>query len=138
MAEFPLTLPTPHQAVSALRPRVALPTWGLRLAAITYLGLFIAVPVLVVTIKGLENGVDAFWESINRPAAISALRLTLWTGALAAVINTVMGTMTAYVLVKYRFPGKALFNTFIDLPFAIPTLVTGVMLVLLYGPQTII
>src|SRR5690606_36614033 len=53
-----------------------------------------------------------------------------------AVINTVMGTLTAYVLVHYRFPGKRLLDAVIDLPFAIPTLVTGVTLVLLYDPQT--
>jgi sulfate transport system permease protein len=55
-----------------------------------------------------------------------------------AIINTIVGTLTAYVLVHYRFPGKRLLDTIIDLPFAIPTLVTGVMLVLLYGPQTVI
>jgi sulfate transport system permease protein len=53
-----------------------------------------------------------------------------------ALINTVMGTLTAYVLLAYKFPGRQLFNTLVDLPFAIPALVAGVMLVLLYGPQT--
>jgi sulfate transport system permease protein len=53
-----------------------------------------------------------------------------------AVINAVMGTMTAYVLVRFKFPGRSLLNAIIDLPLAIPTLVTGVMLVVLYGPQT--
>jgi ABC-type molybdate transport system permease subunit len=64
-----------------------------------------------------------------------ALTLSLWTAAVMAVINAVMGTLTAYVLVRYSFPGKRLLNGLIDLPFAIPTLVTGVMLVVLYGPQ---
>jgi sulfate transport system permease protein len=54
------------------------------------------------------------------------------------VINTIFGTLTAYVLVRYRFPGRSVFNVIIDLPFAIPTLVTGVMLVVLYGPQSVI
>lgn len=114
--------------------RIPWGTWGLRLAAITYIGLLVALPVFVVAVKGLENG--QFWDSITHPIAYHALRLTVWTAAVMALLNTVMGTLTAYVLVKYRFPGKALFNAFIDLPFAIPTLVTGVMLVLLYGPQT--
>ncbi len=114
--------------------RIPWGTWGLRLAATTYIGLLVALPVFVVAVKGLENG--QFWESITHPIAYHALRLTVWTAAVMALLNTVMGTLTAYVLVKYRFPGKALFNAFIDLPFAIPTLVTGVMLVLLYGPQT--
>jgi sulfate transport system permease protein len=69
------------------------------------------------------------------PAAWSALKLTLWTAAVMTLINTVMGTITAYVLVRYGFRGKTLLNSLIDLPLAIPTLVTGVMLVILFGPQ---
>lgn len=110
--------------------------WALRLTAVLYVGLLVAVPVVVIAIKGLEGGLGEFWESVSHPIAYNAIRRTLWTSAVMTVINTIMGTLTAYVLVKYRFPGKALFNAFIDLPFAIPTLVTGVMLVLLYGPQT--
>jgi sulfate transport system permease protein len=112
--------------------------WGLRLSAITYLFVFVAVPVIVVTVEGFRPGLDAFWTSLTRPAAISAVWLTVWTAAVMTVLNMVMGTLTAYVLVTYRFPGKDLFNSLVDLPFAIPTLVTGVMLVLLYGPQTAI
>ena len=77
-----------------------------------------------------------FGRSLTRPAARAALALSLWTAAVMTVINAVFGTLTAYVLVRYRFPGRALLNALIDLPFAIPTLVTGVMLVILYGPQT--
>jgi sulfate transport system permease protein len=61
--------------------------------------------------------------------------LTLWTSAVMTVINTIMGTLTAYVLVRYQFPGKGILNSIVDLPLAIPTLVTGVMLVILFGPQ---
>ena len=111
-------------------------SWGLRLAALSYLGLFILVPLVVISIQGFRDGLDTFWTSATRPIALSAIGLTMWTAAVMAVINTIMGTLTAYMLVSYKFPGKALFNTLIDLPFAIPALVTGVMLVLLYGPQT--
>jgi sulfate transport system permease protein len=75
---------------------------------------------------------------VRLPIAWSALVLTLWTAALMACINGVMGTVTAYVLVRFRFPGKALLSAVIDLPLSIPTLVTGVMLVILFGPQTAI
>jgi len=88
--------------------------------------------------EGLRHGLDTFWSNINQPTAFSAIWLSVWTAALMTVINTVMGTLTAYVLVHYRFPGKRLLDTIIDLPFAVPTLVTGVMLVLLFGPQTVI
>lgn len=92
--------------------------------------------MIVVNVEGFRAGWDAFWTSLTRPAAINAVWLTLWTAALMTVINVIMVMLTAYVLVSYRFPGKEILNTLVDLPFAIPTLVTGVMLVLLYGPQT--
>jgi sulfate transport system permease protein len=98
----------------------------------------VAVPVLVVNIQGFRGGLETFWSSLMNPVAGRALLLTLWTAAVMALINVVMGTLTAYVLVRYRFPGKDLLNTLVDLPFAIPTLVTGVMLVILYGPQSAI
>lgn len=80
----------------------------------------------------------ALWRDITNPIALSALRLTLLTAVAMTVINAVMGTLTAYVLVRYRFFGGKLLNSLIDLPFAIPTLVTGVMLVVLYGPQQVL
>jgi sulfate transport system permease protein len=113
-------------------------SWGLRLAAFSYLGLFVVVPLVVISAQGFRDGLATFVASVTKPVALSAIGLTIWTAAVMAVINTIMGTLTAYMLVSYRFPGKALFNTLIDLPFAIPSLVTGVMLVLLYGPQTAI
>ncbi len=121
-----------------LNPQVPFGAWGLRAAALTYLLVLVAAPVLIIAFEGLRNGWDIFWGTISQPVAASAIWLSVWTAALMAVINTLMGTLTAYVLVHYRFPGKRLLDTIIDLPFAIPTLVTGVMLVLLYGPQTVI
>lgn len=112
--------------------------WGLRVSAITYLLVFVAVPIFVVNVEGLRGGLEAFITSLARPAALNAILLSVWTATVMTIINMVMGTLTAYVLVTYRFPGKNLLNTLVDLPFAIPTLVTGVMLVLLYGPQTTI
>ena len=70
------------------------------------------------------------------PGATAAIRLTLITSTLAALINAVMGTMLAYVLVRFSFPGKRFLSAVVDLPLAIPTLVTGVMLVALYGPAS--
>jgi sulfate transport system permease protein len=107
-------------------------------AAFTYLIVLLLIPLAVIFQDGLREGLTGLWAAISLPIAASALRLTLWTSALMAVINAVMGTITAYVLVRYSFPGKALLNAIVDLPLAIPTLVTGVMLVVLYGPQSII
>jgi sulfate/thiosulfate transport system permease protein len=110
----------------------------LRVAALSYLLLFIAVPLFVIGVEGFRHGLDTFISGISEKVALSAIGLTIWTAAVMTVINVVMGTLTAYVLVSFQFPGKRLLNAIIDLPFAIPTLVTGVMLILLYGPQTAI
>jgi sulfate transport system permease protein len=109
--------------------------WGLRLIAFTYLALMLLIPLAVIFQDGLREGLTGLWEQITSPVAWSALKLTLWTSAMMTLINTVMGTLTAYVLVRYHFPGKSLLNSVIDVPLAIPTLVTGVMLVVLFGPQ---
>jgi sulfate transport system permease protein len=109
---------------------------GLRFAALTYLLVFTAVPVWVIFTNGLAAGVETFFARLTRPDVINAIQLSVFTALIMTLINTVMGTLTAYVLVAYRFPGKRLFNLLIDVPFAVPTLVIGVMLVLAYGPQT--
>jgi sulfate/thiosulfate transport system permease protein len=112
--------------------------WGIQSAAWTYVTLMLLIPLAVIFQDGLRDGLGALWQSVTSPIAWSALRLTLWTSALMAVVNAIMGTLTAYVLVRYHFPGKSLLNAIVDLPLAIPTLVTGVMLVVLYGPQSFI
>lgn len=109
--------------------------WGIRGTAISYLLLFIVLPLSSIFVTGLKDGPTAFWNDVTNEVAFAALRLTLITAALTTVVNLVMGTMTAYVLVRYEFRGRSLLNAAIDMPFAIPTLVMGVMLVVLYGPQ---
>ncbi len=106
--------------------------WSVRAAALTYLAALLIIPLTIILQDGLRGGL---WRALAQPVAQHALWLTIWTAGLMALINAVMGTLTAYVLVRYRFPGKALLNALVDLPFAIPTLVAGVMLVALYGPQ---
>jgi sulfate transport system permease protein len=105
--------------------------WGV----FAYVGFLIALPLAALLSRGLGEGLAAVWRAAMAPAAADALLLTLTTAALMAVVNAVMGTATAWVLVRYEFPGRALLSGLVDLPFAIPTLVTGVMLVLLFGPQ---
>ncbi|MFT3890710.1 MAG: sulfate ABC transporter permease subunit [Anaerolineales bacterium] len=109
--------------------------WGIRSAALSYLAVLLIIPLIIILQDGLREGLGEFWHQVSLPAAWSALKLTLWTSAVMTVINIVMGTLTAFVLVRYEFPGKNILNGIIDLPLAIPTLVTGVMLVILFGPQ---
>ncbi len=109
--------------------------WVMRGIALAYLLALLIIPLMVIFQDGLREGLDEFWRQVTNPVAWSALKLTLWTSAVMTVINTIMGTLTAYVLVRYDFPGKSLLNAIVDVPLAIPTLVTGVMLVVLFGPQ---
>lgn len=109
--------------------------WGIRTIALSYLLVMLIIPLLVILQDGLREGLAEFWRQITLPMAWHALKLTLWTSALMTLINTIMGVLTAFVIVRYEFPGKSILNGIIDLPLAIPTLVTGVMLVILFGPQ---
>ncbi len=126
--------PREVEATSASLPR-PWGKWGLRTTAGAYLGAMILLPIAAILHAGFEQGLRRFGQSITAPISAEALYLTLTTAAVTTLINAVMGTMAAYVLVRHRFPGQRILNAFIDMPFAIPTLVTGVMLVILYGPQ---
>lgn len=128
-------LAAPDKARQASRPWGQ---WSLRAVALIYLSAMLLLPLLAVINDGFSGGVDGLVRDVSRPAAMAALRLSLWTAAAMTVINTLMGVLTAYVLVRYEFPGRSLLNAIIDIPFAIPTLVAGLMLVVLYGPQTIV
>jgi len=127
-----------NSATTAFATQRSLVPWGkfsLRFTAFLYLAVMVALPLATIIQSGLADGFRVFWSDVTNVTAFSALKLTVTSSAIVTLINAGMGTLTAYVLVRYRFPGKGLFNALIDLPFAIPTLVTGVMLVALYGPQ---
>lgn len=110
--------------------------WAVRGAALTYLVVLLVIPLAVIASDGLRAGLEGLWREVTRPVAVSAIGLTLWTAGVMAVINSGMGLLTAYVLTRYTFPGQRALDALVDVPLAMPTLVTGVMLVALYGPQT--
>lgn len=130
--ETSLKSPTP---IAATGTRLPWGKWGLRGTAFLYLGFMVALPLAAIVQNGFADGLSAFRADVVNATAFAALKLTLTTAVIVTIANAIMGTLTAYVLVRFRFPGKALLNAVIDMPFAIPTLVTGVMLVALYGPQ---
>jgi sulfate/thiosulfate transport system permease protein len=103
-----------------------------------YIVLLVAVPFSALLFFAFKDGLLPFWQRVTTPVALSAVGLTLWTGTLVAAVNAVLGTMTAWVLVRYPIPGKSLLSAAVDLPLAIPTLVAGVMLAILYGPTSLI
>lgn len=108
---------------------------GLRSIAVVYLGAMILLPLIAVISQGFEGGSAALRSAMATPGAWEAIRLTLLASAATAILNAIFGTLLAYVLVRFRFPGRGLLSAMVDIPFAIPTLVTGVMLVSLYGPN---
>jgi sulfate transport system permease protein len=119
-----------------------------------YLSVIVLIPIAAVVAHGfsltihtqgwgvafwhwhVSAGFGVFWHDITQPAAISAIRLSLWLSLSVAAINAVMGVAIAWVLVRDNFPGKGIIEAFIDLPFALPTIVVGVVLLFLYGPAS--
>jgi sulfate transport system permease protein len=134
------TLDTPRPEARASGPSwlssVSFGRWGLRGAALLYLGLAVALPLAAVAVRGFSDGLTSLAGALSSQGAWAALQLTLVSSAIVAVVNGAFGTILAYVLVRFRFSGKAVLAALVDLPFAIPTLVTGVMLVALYGPAS--
>jgi sulfate/thiosulfate transport system permease protein len=93
----------------------------------------VLLPVAAVLAKAGSGGVSAFWKEVTNPQAQAAIKLTLAISAIVVVINAIFGTLIAWVLVRDEFPGKKIVNALIDLPFALPTIVAGVVLLALYG-----
>lgn len=108
----------------------------LRLGVTGWAGALVALPVLALVAKGLAGGPAAFFAAVTEPAAVDALLLSAGTGLIAAAVNAVVGTAIAWVLVRWEVPGRRLIAALVDLPLAIPTLVAGVLIIALAGPQT--
>jgi sulfate transport system permease protein len=101
-----------------------------------YLSIVALIPLAAVLFKSFDKGPDAFWDAISSPQAVAALRLTLIASVVVVLVNAVFGTLIAWVLVRDEFPGKSIVNSLIDLPFALPTIVAGLTLLALYGPDS--
>jgi sulfate transport system permease protein len=100
------------------------------------MSVIVLLPLAALVARSLDEGLGAFWDAITDPQAVSALKLTLLASLAVVAINAVMGTMIAWVLVRDEFPGKGVVNSLIDLPFALPTIVAGLTLLALYGPDS--
>jgi sulfate transport system permease protein len=106
---------------------------GLRVAALLYLALLLAIPVGLVFYRTFEHGLGAVYDSVTTPAAIHAFWLTIEIAAIAVPLNTIFGVLTAMALVRGRFRGKNVVEAIIDLPFAVSPVVIGLSLILVYG-----
>ena len=102
----------------------------------TFLLIIVVLPIAAVVSKSTGNGWSGFWQVVSSPEAVSALKLTLIISTLAVLTTAVFGTIIAWVLVRDSFAGKSVVNAIIDLPFALPTIVAGLVIMALYGPRT--
>jgi sulfate/thiosulfate transport system permease protein len=113
-----------------------LPGFGLTFGfAVTYLSLIVLLPLSAALWKTTELGLGGFWLEIATPRVLAALRLSFLTALGAAFVNAVVGTLLAWVLVRYSFPGRRFIDAAIDLPFALPTAVAGIALTAIYAPN---
>ena len=125
--------PARRRALRVPRPGSGAAVGGL---AVAWLTLIVLIPLAAVVVRSFEGGLDQFWASITNPQAVAALRLTVVVSLVVAAIDAVMGTLIAWVLVRDEFRGKGAVNALIDLPFALPTIVAGLVLIALYGQKS--
>jgi sulfate/thiosulfate transport system permease protein len=104
--------------------------------ATLYLSLIVFIPLGAVVVRADENGLAGFWRAITTPETAAALTLTVGASLIVVAVDVVMGTLIAWVLIRDRFPGQRVVDTLIDLPFALPTIVAGLVLLTLYGPSS--
>ncbi len=104
--------------------------------AVLWLSVIVLLPLAALTVSSFEDGWSGFWDAVTAPAAVDSLKVTIGVSVIVAVLNVVMGTLIALVLVRDEFPGKGIVNALIDLPFALPTIVASIVLLSLYGPNS--
>lgn len=111
-----------------------LPGFGITLGyTMVYLSLIVLIPLAALFAKSFTMGWEGFWTAVTAPRVLASYKLTFGAAFAAALINSVFGFITAWVLVRYRFPGKRLMDAVVDLPFALPTAVSGIALTAIYS-----
>ncbi|GLQ37935.1 sulfate ABC transporter permease [Rhizobium albus] len=113
-----------------------IPGFGLTLGfTLTYLTLIVLIPLAGLGVRSAALGWSGIWTIATDPRVVQALRVSFSTSLIAALINAVFGVIVAWVLVRYRFPGRRILDAIVDLPFALPTAVAGIALTALYAPN---
>ena len=109
--------------------------WSLTAAALAFLGAFLVLPLISVFAEALAKGVAAYGRALVTPEALAAIRLTLLAAGIAVPLNLVFGVAAAWAIARFRFPGRSLLLTLIDLPFAVSPVIAGMIYVLVFGAQ---
>lgn len=118
------------------RRSAVLPGFRLTLGfTLFYLGLIVLVPLMTLPARTATIGWNAVWQTVADPRVVASYKLSVGAALMAASVNAVFGLIVAWVLARYRFPGKRIVDAFIDLPFALPTAVAGITLTTLYAPN---
>jgi sulfate transport system permease protein len=104
--------------------------------AVLWLSLLVLLPLAAVVVKGTGDGWSGFWTAVTDHQSLAAIQLTVFSSLAVAAVNAVMGTVVAWVLVRDEFPGKRVLEVLIDIPFALPTIVAGLVLLSLYGADS--
>ena len=101
---------------------------------LAYLGVIVILPLIALSIRPWELGLDGVWQALTAPRVAAALKLSFGLSALAALVNAPLGILLAWTLTRYEFPGRRILDALVDLPFALPTAVAGIALTALYAP----
>ena len=119
----------------AIKRHSVLPGFGLTLGyTLLYLSLIVLLPTAALLVKTLGFSWSGFWATVTDPRVVASYRLSFTAASAAAAVNALFGLIVAWVLVRYTFPGKSLIDAIVDLPFALPTAVSGIALTSLYAP----
>ena len=119
---------------TVLKRQSILPGFGLAMGfTLLYLSLIVLIPLSAAFFKTATLGWEGFWRTVTEPRVLASYRLTFGASLIGAAINALFGLLVAWVLVRYRFPGKRLIDALVDLPFALPTAVAGIALTTVYS-----
>ncbi|HEX4422445.1 MAG TPA: sulfate ABC transporter permease subunit CysW [Kofleriaceae bacterium] len=127
--------------VAATTSATSEPVWLRRIVigvAVGFVGLFILVPLTAVFAEALRNGLAAYGHAVADPAALSAIKLTFLAAGISVPLNVVFGIAASWAIARFRFPGRSLLITLIDLPLAVSPVIAGLVFVLLFGKQGLI
>lgn len=120
----------------SIRRHSVLPGFGLTMGlTLTYLSLIVLIPLSALLLKTTTMTANVFWQTVADPRVLASYRLSFTTSLVAALINAFFGFIVAWTLVRYSFPGKKLIDAMVDLPFALPTAVSGIALTAIYAPD---
>ncbi|TAN68268.1 MAG: sulfate ABC transporter permease subunit CysW [Methylobacter sp.] len=109
--------------------------WSLIAIAVSFISLFICLPLGLVIFKAFSKGVAAYWAALSEPDALAAIKLTVLTALVTVPLNTVFGVAAAWAITRFEFKGKSLLTTLIDLPFSVSPVISGLIFVLVFGAE---